>query len=198
MNEAERKTAIREAMRQRRRMLSEEDIREAEAVLSEQFIATRDKDLKRVISDAQVIALYKSVHNELPCDGIAEFFTSNGRTVCYPRVKGDDMDFYEITDPSTQFTEGAYGIPEPRNGCRKIYKGDIDLMIVPAVAYNEEGLRLGQGGGYYDRWFSACEKEGKKMPFTVGVCYDFQIYSALPVESHDHRVDCVMCVFTGE
>ena len=91
MNEAERKTAIREAMRQRRRMLSEEDIREAEAVLSKQFIAPPDKDLKRVISDAQVIALYKSVHNELPCDGIAEFFASNGRTVCYPRVKGDDM-----------------------------------------------------------------------------------------------------------
>lgn len=197
MNESIRKTQIRASIREQRQLLSPEQIEEADKTLAEQFITVGDKDLKKIVSSASCIALYKAVNGELPCDRIAEFFLENNRTICYPRVKGDTMDFYEITDPATQFTKGAYNIPEPKSDCRKIYPGDIDLMIVPAVAFNDEGLRLGQGGGYYDRWFAAAEKEGK-MPYTIGVCYDFQIYSALPVEPHDHAVDCVMCVFTGD
>ena len=53
------------------------------------------------------------------------------------------------------------------------------------------------GGGYYDRWLNSASLAGK-MPYTIGVCYDFQVYSALPVESHDHAVDMVLCVVTEE
>lgn len=197
MNESIRKTQIRDSVRGQRMMLSPEQIEEADKILAEQFIGTADEDLKRLISSAECIALYKAVNGELPCEGIARFFMENGRVVCYPRVKGDTMDFYEVKDQDKDLTKGAYGIPEPKSGMRKIYPGDIDLMIVPAVAYNEEGGRLGQGGGYYDRWLSNADKEGK-APYTIGVCYDFQLYSALPVEKHDRAVDCVMCVYTGD
>lgn len=197
MNDSLKRTQIRDAIRARRSMLTKEQCESFDKVLSSQFVSVSDKSLRSIISSAECIALYKAVKGELPCDGIAEFFRENNRTVCYPKVRGDEMDFYEITDPESQFTEGAYGIPEPKSGLRKIYPGDIDLMIVPALAYSEDGTRLGQGGGYYDRWLNDAAGKGK-APYTIGVCYDFQIYSALPVQPHDYAVDCIMCVYTED
>lgn len=197
MNDSLKRTQIRDAIRSRRSMLTKEQCESYDKVLSSQFVSVSDKSLRSIISSAECVALYKAVKGELPCDGIAEFFLENKRTICYPKVKGDDMEFYEITDPGSQFTEGAYGIPEPKSGLRKIYPGDIDLMIVPALAYSEDGMRLGQGGGYYDRWLNNAAKNGK-APYTIGVCYDFQIYSALPVQEHDYAVDCIMCVYTED
>ena len=197
MNESIRKSQIRDSIRLQRRMLTQEQIADYDRILAEQFLSTDDRELRSIISSAETIALYKAVNGELPCDGIADFFMKNGRTVCYPRVKGDEMEFYEVTDFDSQLTKGTYGILEPKTTQRKIYPSDIDLMIVPAVAFNDEGIRLGQGGGYYDRWLAMAEKNGK-LPYTIGVCYDFQIYSALPVEKHDRAVDCIMCVYTGD
>lgn len=197
MNESIMKTQIRDSIRLQRSALSEDKVKKADSILAEQFISVGDKELKKIISKAECIALYNSIGGELPCDGVAKFFKDNNRTICYPRVKGDIIEFYEVKDFEADLTTGSYGILEPKETCRKIYPSDIDLMIVPAVAYNEEGLRLGQGGGYYDRWLNAAEASGK-APYTIGVCYDFQIYSALPVEKHDYAVDCVMCVSLSE
>lgn len=197
MNEAAKKSQIRDAIRTRRSMLDPEQVKKYDELLAEQLIETEDKDLLKIISSAECIAVYSAVNGELPCDGIADFFLQNGRTVCYPRVKGDTMDFYEITDRESQMSMGAYNIPEPKMSQRKIYPQDIDLMIVPAIAFNDEGLRLGQGGGYYDRYLNEAETKGR-IPYTIGVCYDFQIYSALPVEKHDRAVDCILCIYTGD
>lgn len=197
MNDSAKRSQIRDMIRSRRSMLTKEQCEGFDKILAEQFISVSDKELKKLISSAECIALYKAVKGELPCDGIADFFLENKRTICYPKVKGDDMEFFEVTDPKSQFTLGAYDIPEPKSGLRKIYPGDIDLMIVPALAYSEDGSRLGQGGGYYDRWLNSAAKAGK-APYTIGVCYDFQIYSALPVQDHDYGVDCIMCVYTED
>ncbi len=197
MNESIMKTQIRDSIRLQRSRLSDEQVKNADSILAEQFTGVGDKELKKIISSAEVIALYKSIGGELPCDGVAEFFQKNNRVVCYPKVKGDIIEFFEVKDPEMDMSKGAYGILEPKETCRKIYPGDIDLMVVPAVAYNEEGLRLGQGGGFYDRWLNSAAAEGK-APYTIGVCYEFQLYSALPVEKHDYAVDCVMCVSVSE
>lgn len=102
------------------------------------------------------------------------------------------MEFCEVKDLEMDFSIGAYNIPEPRKDMRKVMPEEIDLMIVPAVAFTDDGIRLGQGGGYYDRFLNKMAAKNK-APYTIGVCYDFQIYSALPVESHDYAVDCVLC-----
>ncbi|MBO4637660.1 MAG: 5-formyltetrahydrofolate cyclo-ligase [Clostridiales bacterium] len=197
MNEALRKTQIREAVRGKRRFLSPGTVSASGKALTEQFLSVTDKDLKALISSCECVALYKAVNGELPCDGIADFFLSHGRTVCYPKVKGDMIEFYEVNNTAIDFTAGAYNIPEPRTGSRHVPDSEIDLMIVPGVAFSKEGIRLGQGGGFYDRWFDRAERSGK-LPFTIGVCYDFQMYSTLPVQRHDRSVDCVMSVRSGE
>lgn len=193
MNESIRKTQIREIIRSRRVMIDEETAKKADDILLEQFLSVPDKDFQKIISSAKCVALYSAIRGELPCNGIAKFFMDNLRTVCYPRVKGDTMDFYEVFDEKKDFTIGSYGLAEPKSTCRKIHPDEIDLMIVPALAYSEGGQRLGQGGGYYDRYLNAAEKLGH-VPFTCGVCYDFQVYSSLPLEPHDRIVDVILAV----
>ncbi len=197
MNNNMLKSQIRTSVRICREALEEDQVRNAGRVLAENLTSIEDEELEQILADAKTVALYCAVRGELPCDDVAELFLSRGCTVCYPRVRGEEMDFYEVTDRGSQLTEGSYGIPEPKQTCRKIDAGSIDIMLVPAVAYTEDGSRLGRGGGYYDRWLNSASLAGK-MPYTIGVCYDFQVYSALPVESHDHAVDMVLCVVTEE
>ena len=75
---------------------------------------------------------------------------------------------------------GKFGIPEPTT---QPYEGHIDLIIVPAVAFDKEGHRLGRGGGYYDRFL-------KKYPRAtlIGVGYDFQLVEKVPTERHDRKM----------
>ena len=63
--------------------------------------------------------------------------------------------------------------------------------MLPAVAYNEEGIRLGAGGGYYDRYIGAL---GDDRPYLLGICYEFQICSDVPSESHDTGVDFIAVI----
>ncbi|MBO4407648.1 MAG: 5-formyltetrahydrofolate cyclo-ligase, partial [Clostridiales bacterium] len=85
-----------------------------------------------------------------------------------------------------------FGIAEPDESCILADPSSIDMIILPAVAYNDEGVRLGMGGGYYDRFCSSCNA------VTVGICYDFQINSSIPVEDHDLCVDYLFVVETED
>ena len=196
MKKAILKSQIRETVRNQRSQLDRKMIDMCAEDLKDHVINDLDNNLSKEISSASVIALYRAIKGELSCDLIASYLIEQGKTVCFPKVKGESMDFYEITDLDRDFSEGAYGVPEPKSGLRKIYPGDIDMIFVPAVAYTEEGARLGQGGGYYDRYLN--QYGAGKKPVTLGICYDFQLYSALPVESHDYMVDHVLCVSTEE
>ena len=197
MSTAYKKAQIRDVIRSRRQSLEPADVKYYGEVLAEQIIGVKDKEFKNIINSAKTIAVYSAVNGELPCDGVAEYFAKNNKAICYPKVNGGTMDFYEITDKKAQMVKGAYGILEPDGTTAIVKPEDIDIMIVPAIAYNDEGLRLGQGGGYYDKYLALAMGKGK-VPYTIGVCYDFQIYSALPVEAHDLAVDCIMCVYTGD
>lgn len=196
MNKAILKSQIRENVRKQRMQLSRKQIEDAAKVLAEHVINDGDPQLVEEIAKANTIALYRSVNGELSCDAITEHFVKAGKTICFPRVKGDTMDFYEIKDLDSDFSLGSYDIPEPKQDMRKVYPNDIDLIFVPAVAYTRDGARLGQGGGYYDRYLN--QFGAGKKPVTVGICYDFQVYSALPVESHDYMVDYVLVVSSEE
>jgi 5-formyltetrahydrofolate cyclo-ligase len=82
---------------------------------------------------------------------------------------------------------GAYGIFEPQSG--ELYRAEeIDLMVVPGVAFSADGRRLGRGKGYYDRYLS---RDGFRA-CCIGVCYDCQLREDIPAEPHDKRVEKVV------
>jgi 5,10-methenyltetrahydrofolate synthetase len=101
----------------------------------------------------------------------------------FPRVDGQDMAFVS----SKEFKTGKYGIEEPMGG-KVVDIKDIQGLLVPGLAFDKTGTRLGRGKGYYDRVLKNAEG------FLVGVCFGFQIHegSELPYESNDVKMDFLM------
>lgn len=137
----------------------------------------------------RVVALFSPLKDEVQILPLAESLPASCRVVL-PRV-GDradgtpEMEFFDYEQSS--LVEGAYGITEPQ-GDKVCATEEIDLMIVPGVAFTREGARLGRGKGYYDRYLA---REGFRA-YTVGVCYACQLLQELPSEEHDRRVDIVV------
>ena len=141
--------------------------------------------LREIIAQRKprVVALFAPLSDEVQ---IGELNKLPDCRVVLPRVSGDDMEFYELA--SSSLTEGAYGILEPQ-GSVSCCADEIDLMVVPGVAFTAAGDRLGRGKGYYDKYLS---RKGFRA-FCVGVCYAHQLLAELPTESHDKRMDMIVC-----
>lgn len=132
---------------------------------------------------ADRILIYNSLPDEL---STREFIDRwEGRKTFYlPRVNGLDLDILPYERTRTHL--GAFHIEEP-DGCDTTDVADIDLIIVPAVAYDRAGNRVGRGKGYYDRLLS------RARALTIGVGYDFQlIEEGVDAEDHDIPVDFVI------
>ena len=149
-------------------------------------------EFKEALDRSRRIALYRAIEGEIPMDYLALSLLKMGKKVCFPKVCGDRMEFFDVSDLSdSSFLEGRYGIKEPKDTSDPV-TDLIDMVLVPGLAYNEEGTRLGRGGGYYDRFLASGNM------YTVAVCYDFQIDSDIPVEDHDITVDLLLPVMTSD
>jgi 5-formyltetrahydrofolate cyclo-ligase len=129
----------------------------------------------------KVVALFAPLWDEVQLQGLIDDLSCR---VVLPRVEGDDMEFFDYTP--TDLKEGSFGIMEPQ-GQKPCPASDIDLMVVPGVAFTKEGERLGRGKGFYDRYLS---REGFRG-FCIGVGYKHQLLDSLPTEPHDRQMDMV-------
>lgn len=140
--------------------------------------------LREIIAQRKprVVALFAPLHDEVQ---IGELGKQLGCRVVLPRVEGQDMEFYDYD--ASSMVEGSFGILEPQSTevCRA---EEIDLMVVPGVAFTASGDRLGRGKGFYDRYLS---RRGFRA-YCVGVCYAHQLVEELPTEPHDKAVDMVV------
>ena len=196
MNTGEEKKAVRAEIRRRRLQLEEEFLNEVDKELPEDIFSLEDDEFRARLKSAKRIALYRATGGEVPCDGLAKALMKKGKICCFPRIEGDDMVFCDCSELDEKFfASGAFGIREPVASLAAVDPEIIDIVVLPAVAYNEEGTRLGQGKGYYDRFYAGIK--GKK-PLLLGVCYDFQISSERPVEEHDITADVIIAVPTAE
>lgn len=136
-------------------------------------------------SGARVVALFSPLPDEPDISPLIASL-SERFSIFLPRVEGDVMDFYPYLNGSME--QGAYGIMEPQ-GNVAIEPSEIDVMVVPGVAFTKAGTRMGRGKGYYDKYMS---QEGFRA-CRIGVCYAVQMVDALPVERHDVTMDAVIC-----
>ena len=196
MDISEEKKAVRAEIRRRRLQLDDEFLNEVDKNLADDVFSLDDDEFRAKLKSAKRIALYRATGGELPCDGLAMALMKKGKICCFPRIEGDKMVFCDCASLDEKlFTAGAFGIKEPAASLTAVEPGSIDIVVLPAVAYNEEGTRLGQGKGYYDRFYA--DIKGKK-PYLLGICYDFQISSEIPVEEHDITADMVIAIPTAE
>ncbi len=131
---------------------------------------------------ARVVALFSPLPDEPQIWPLVEELAKS-RLVALPRVEGDTMQFYCIGE----MKEGAFGIMEPQ-GSPCIHPGEIDVIIVPGVAFTLSGKRMGRGKGFYDKYMSHPGFRALK----IGVCYPLQVADDLPWEKHDILMDSVI------
>ena len=196
MSISEEKKAIRKEIRRRRMELDDEFLTYVDGILPDEVFGLDDDDFKARLESAKRIALYRATGGEVPCDKLAQKLMKSGKICCFPRIEGENMVFCDCRSlDDKSFETGAFGIKEPVKELMPVDPESIDIVVLPAVAYNEEGTRLGQGKGYYDRFYAGIK--GKK-PFLLGICYDFQISSEIPVEEHDITADVIVAIATAE
>ena len=125
---------------------------------------------------ARRIAVYLPNDGEIALQPVIEHLWRAGHTVALPVVRPDGKLDFAVFDPDTPLGANKYGIPEPLAGrSARIPPRQLDLVLMPLVAFDATGNRLGMGGGYYDRTFSYLRHRTHwKRPFLAGIAFDFQ------------------------
>lgn len=159
--------------------------------LDEAYIKSSDEGIMRNVLSMQefrsagVVFAYCSVGRECATRGIIENAAKQGKTVALPRSAPQGvMDF---ADSSNGLHRARFGIPEPDAGLPALEPGAGDVMIVPALCCDAEGRRLGQGGGYYDRYL-----ERYPRTVTVCICRERLLQEKVPTEWNDKPVAFVI------
>lgn len=128
---------------------------------------------------AHKVMLYSALPDEVQTQGFLEKWHLD-KQIILPTVVGDDIIPVEYAR-DTDFAVGDFNILEPQN---EPYKGDFDLIVVPGVAFDRKGNRLGRGRGYYDRFLSQHLDVRR-----IGICFDFQLVDEVPAEPFDIKMD---------
>ena len=184
MDIKEEKSGIRKEIIRRRSSLSSKVLNEIERSLPAFISGIEDDELQRRLGNAKRIALYRSFNGEVPVDGLARDFMAKGIRCCFPRIENGSMSFFDCESlEDGEFVTSSIGIKEPAPGKPEASGRSIDVVVLPAVAYNEEGARLGMGGGYYDRYLE------KYQIRTLGICYAACRQTALPHDATDRRLE---------
>lgn len=166
--------------------------RAAIELLEPEYMESADKKIfSRVIvmpryKEAKNIFCYCSVRHEVDTREIIKHAMLSGKNVYLPVICGNGIMEAVLMEDIACLSPGKMNIPEPpRNGARLV-PGYDDMAIVPAVAYDRRGYRLGQGGGYYDRFL-------KDWPgVSVGLCRSKLVVDEIPLEEHDMGVDVLI------
>ncbi|MDR2119922.1 MAG: 5-formyltetrahydrofolate cyclo-ligase [Tannerella sp.] len=133
--------------------------------------------------NATRIACYHALPGEVQTVAFLEKWRGE-KQIFLPAVDGERLTFYPYQGESRMKT-GSFGIMEPQ-GNKEILLDDIDLAIVPGVAFDRRLNRLGRGKGFYDRFLS---EFGKPV---IGICFRFQVFDFVPVDAHDCRMTQVI------
>lgn len=173
------KKELRRTIREQKRAMTEEQIREKSLELGRLLMQT---DAYR---RAETIYGYLPYNQEVRTVPMLEQALRDGKRVAVPKCYGDEMRFIYMTD-LTRVEKGYAGIPEPvADG--PVAEDKNALVLMPGLAFDPAGHRIGYGGGFYDK-FLASEPEHP----TIALCYDFQMLPQLETEEFDIPVDQVL------
>lgn len=134
---------------------------------------------------SKTILLYHSLKDEVNTHLFIEKWSAY-KTIVLPVVKGDELDLRYYTS-SQETTIGSFGITEPQGPLLRNYD-EIDLAIIPGVAFDLNNHRLGRGKGFYDRLLPQIKAT------KIGICFPFQLVSEIPTEANDIDMDLVLTI----
>ncbi len=165
-----------------------DELREKFKILRKYFSGVRREEADRAIAECFMSAfgryesffIYNSFGTEADTKGLISLLLSEGKQVFLPRVEGKEI----VPVPYGPCSAGAYGIQEP---CGKAYEGTADVTVVPLLAVNSKGYRLGYGGGFYDRYLKGAQT------VKAGLGYGFQLTDQFTEDEWDEPLDLFLC-----
>lgn len=179
----EQKSTLRKAMRKARR----EHAASLDASTRALLFRRPPVPVMQMIPQGATIGLYYEAAGEAPARAYARFLHEQGHIIALPAydAPGAPMHFREWTDPigESDIEKGAFG-PQPVAVNGRI---EPDVLFVPLVAFTNSGDRMGQGGGFYDRWL-----EAHPDTVAIGLAWDIQLVETLPVEAHDAPLTAIV------
>lgn len=173
------KTELRREIRARKRAMTEEEIETRSAKLAQLFFASE------AYQKAKTIYGYLPYNQEVRTVPMLERALKDGKKVAVPKVYGDEMKFLYLDDLNA-VAMGYAGIPEPIAD-EPVAQDETALVLMPGLAFDPQGHRIGYGGGFYDKFLAAEPNHP-----TLALCYEFQMLPKLDVEDHDIPVDTVL------
>lgn len=178
---AEEKAALRKALRAQLSAMTAQALQAGDRALFAAFLALPQ------VQRAQTLFLFWGVPGREPeTAALVRELTAQGKRVGLPRMlPGHEMEV-RLYEPDRELVPASFGIWEPHQDAPLLSPEEIDLALVPALCYDRQCVRLGFGGGYYDRWLAGYHG------FSVGLCRDALLQDRVPAQSHDRRVDLVL------
>jgi len=140
---------------------------------------------------AKTVCCYVALPYEVQTWRMIEGMLQRGKRVVVPvaHPRTTRLELSEIRDPTAELAPGAYGVHEPvRTARRPVRLRDVHLVLVPGLAFDRRGHRLGHGHGYFDRFLARLPKATP----TVGLAFRSQLLDRLPVAAHDHAVQQIL------
>jgi 5-formyltetrahydrofolate cyclo-ligase len=179
------KKAMRKKIIELRDQYTSEEIKEKSKLIAANLFCIPEYQL------AKSVMFFITFGSEVDTREMVEETIQRNKAVLVPKALPETRELIPslLLDYDKDLEPGAYNIPEPRKSSLRPYKPDtIDLLLVPGVAFDQSGNRLGYGGGYYDRFFELLKP---KTPL-VALVFDMQICESIPVEKWDHPVDVIV------
>jgi len=174
------KQALRARLRAMRRSMTQEEQRAAS-----EAVCRRILDFAPYRAAKSVMA-YIACRGEVDVSPVIGDALASGKTLLLPRCEADGgLTARRVSSPEA-LSPGAYGVPEPGEDAEAAPPQEIDLILVPGVAFDRTLCRLGQGGGYYDRFLKRTDA------VRVGVCHGAALVERVPREAHDMPMDAVI------
>lgn len=178
------KAILRDAFRATIAALEPDERRAEEAALLARFTG-----LPGFAGATSILLFVSALPEELPTIGLFSVASDLKKIVLCPRVdrRGRRLSLHRVADLAKDLRRGVIGIPEPRPGLPEVPPAAVDWALVPGLAFDERGFRLGRGGGYYDRLLPSLRADAVCWALSLNC----QLVSRLPIETHDSPLDGV-------
>ena len=176
------KRALRRQVSARRRALAANADPAASAAVARELLRSP------AVRTAPLVALYAALPDELPSRPLFEALAGPGRVIALPEVVAGMRLRFRAVARWEELRPGRFGVLGPPAHAPRVPVEEIAVALVPGVAFDAEGRRLGRGGGYYDATFP----RGRAAALLIGVGWSFQLVERVPSGSRDRRVDAIV------
>ncbi len=141
------------------------------------------------LAHCRIVMSYMPIRNEVDTIRFNKAILAANKQLCLPRVRDEkDMDAFFITDFKLELAQGHFNIQEPLYALEPVNPASINIIILPGLAFDTRGNRLGFGKGYYDRFLQRADEKCLK----IGLAYGFQVVEGIEAEPWDRKLDLVV------